>query len=265
MSGLSKNNARIRELRKIIKNHKERSKSGKFAIEGLELLRESIATGHSPIDVFLSESSDLGGTVEALIQETEAKLWRVGDGLIASIASTVTPQPVIATLQNLDSPIADVMSRKPTFLLVGIEINEPGNAGSIIRSAASSGAHGVIFSNNSVDIYNPKTVRSSAGAIFRVPVVRGGETSEIIKQLKEQNLNLVGLSGKGTETYTDIDFLNPFAVFLGNESRGLDSIVMKDMDQLAVIPMDAGVESLNVSTAASVASFEAKRQRSATR
>ncbi len=189
MSGLSKNNARIRELRKIIKNHKERSKSGKFAIEGLELLRESIATGHSPIDVFLSESSDLGGTVEALIQETEAKLWRVGDGLIASIASTVTPQPVIATLQNLDSPIADVMSRKPTFLLVGIEINEPGNAGSIIRSAASSGAHGVIFSNNSVDIYNPKTVRSSAGAIFRVPVVREGETSEIIKQLKEQNLD----------------------------------------------------------------------------
>ncbi|MEG3585947.1 MAG: RNA methyltransferase [Actinomycetota bacterium] len=261
MSGLSKNNARIRELRKIIKDPKYRIESGKFAIEGLELLRESIITGHQPIDVFLSESSDMSGVIEKLISETDAKLWLIGDDLLSSIASTVTPQPVIATLSRLDKSLEDVVTNESTFLLVGIGINEPGNAGSMIRSAASAGAHGVIFSNNSVDIYNPKTVRASAGAIFRVPIVRGVETTSILNAIKQKQINLIGLSGKGSSIYTEINYSTPFAILLGNESRGLDPTIFQEMDHIAVIPMDAGVESLNVATAASIVSFEAKRQR----
>ncbi|MBB33022.1 MAG: hypothetical protein CL455_05175 [Acidimicrobiaceae bacterium] len=261
MSGLSKNNARIRELRKIIKDPKQRLESGKFAVEGLELLNESIITGNHPVDVFLSASSDMSGEIEKLISETDAKLWRIEDDLLSSIASTVTPQPIIATLPRLDMAMENVVTNESTFLLVGIGINEPGNAGSMIRSAASAGAHGVIFSTNSVDIYNPKTVRSSAGALFRVPVVCGVETSSILHAIKQKQINLIGLSGKGTRIYTEIDYSSPFAILLGNESRGLDPTIFQEMDHLAVIPMDAGVESLNVATAASIVSFEAKRQR----
>ena len=104
-------------------------------------------------------------------------------------------------------------------------------------------------------------MRSSAGALFRVPVVRGVETFSILNAIKQKQINLIGLSGKGNKIYTEINYSAPFAILLGNESRGLDPTIFQEMDHLAVIPMDAGVESLNVATAASIVSFEAKRQR----
>ena len=261
MSGLSKNNARIRELRKIIKGSKQRLQSEKFAIEGLELLREAISTGHFPIDIFLSESSTLSGSVEELVQETDAKIWSISDDLLSSLASTVNPQPVISTLPIFNYSIDNLLSPLANFLVVGLGINEPGNAGSIIRSAAAAGAQGVVFSKNSVDIFNPKAVRSSSGAIFRVPISIGFEDVQIIRSLKQVDMSLIGLSGEGSTTYTAIDFLRPFAILVGNESTGLQTEVLQEVDHLVSIPMDAGVESLNVAIAASIVSYEAKRQR----
>ncbi len=148
MNEVSRNNPRIRELRKIIRDPKERSNSGKFAVEGFASLKEAVSTGYDPLDVFISRSSGKEEEIKELLNRTEANLWLLDHELLSSIASTVTPQPVLATLPALDIPVEELLAKSPTFVVAGVEVNEPGNAGSIIRGAAAAGADGVVFSSN---------------------------------------------------------------------------------------------------------------------
>ncbi len=262
MNEVSRNNPRIRELRKIIRDPKERLNSGKFVVEGYESLKEAVSTGYDPLDVFISRPSGKEAEIKELLNKSGANLWLLDHELLSSIASTVTPQPVLATLPALDIPVQELLAKSPTFVVAGVEVNEPGNAGSIIRGAAAAGADGVVFSSNSVDVYNPKVVRSSAGSIFRIPIVKGIESQEIIESAKQNGLELIGLSANGEIPYSEKSYLSPSIIFLGNESRGMKPEHLKQMDFNVSIPMEAGVESLNVAAAAAVVSFEVKRQRS---
>ncbi len=262
MVAISKSNRRVKELRKLLRSSRYRDDTKTFAIEGRSLLEEAISTGNIPIDIFLDENVE-GIEVEIENLNCEStKVWHVDGGTFKSIASTQNPQPILATMSMVDSEFAKILRLSPRFLVVGVGISDPGNAGTIIRTAAAAGADGVVFSEGSVDIYNPKAVRSSAGSIFRIPIVRSVEMKDFLHHCQRTGVATLGLCGNGEIRYDAYDLNQPLALLVGNESHGLESQIRGELTAEISIPMESGIESLNAATALSIVSFELRRQRS---
>ncbi|MDQ1445939.1 MAG: methyltransferase, TrmH family, partial [Acidimicrobiaceae bacterium] len=151
--------------------------------------------------------------------------------------------------------------RGTTFLVVCVEVRDPGNAGTVMRSAVAAGAEGLLFCDGSVDVYNPKTVRASAGSLFHVPVVVGGDAVEVLDRLAGWGLARTGTAARAGVDYTEADLTRPTALVLGNEANGLPAHVEAGLDLTLTIPMAGRSESLNVGMAAAVVCFEVARQR----
>jgi TrmH family RNA methyltransferase len=140
-------------------------------------------------------------------------------------------------------------------------VRDPGNAGTVLRSAEAAGADGVLSCDGSVDVYNPKTVRASAGSLFHVPVVVGGEPVDVLEQIGSWGVRRLGTVARRGHDYTAVDLARPTALVLGNEANGLPDHVSAHLDDEVTIPMAGRSESLNVGMAAAVLCFEAARQR----
>ncbi len=149
----------------------------------------------------------------------------------------------------------------PSLVVVCADVRDPGNAGTVLRSAAAAGADAVIACDGSVDLLNPKTVRASAGALFRVPIVNGGAPEAVLDALAAWGLTRLGTAAHGGTDYLEADLAAPTALVLGNEAHGLRPEVADRLDGAVTIPMAAGAESLNVGIAAAVLCFEAARRR----
>jgi TrmH family RNA methyltransferase len=145
-------------------------------------------------------------------------------------------------------------------VLVADRVSDPGNAGTLVRSAAAAGVDAISLGSGSVDAYNPKVVRASAGALFAVPIVEGSPTVEILERLGAGGLRRVGAVARGGTALDDLELTGPLALVVGHEVEGLGSL---PLDDLVTIPMSAATESLNVAMAATVVCFEAQRQRRA--
>jgi len=186
--------------------------------------------------------------------------WRVlKEGVLERVGSTVTPQPVLAVARK-PAPTIEWLARDG-LIVVGVELGDPGNVGTLLRSAEASGAAGIVLSRGSVDAYNPKVVRASAGAIFGVPVTEEWSAVEALDALGELGrMRLGAVAGTGT-AYADVDFRRPTAVVLGNEAHGLGDDLIAHLDGHVTIPMAASAESLNVAMAGTVLCFESARQR----
>jgi TrmH family RNA methyltransferase len=174
----------------------------------------------------------------------------------------VTPQPLLAVVPAVDVPLSHLLERPVDLVVVCVDVRDPGNAGTVLRSAEAAGAGGVICCDGSVDVFNPKTVRASAGALFHVPVVAGGDPDEVLDQLGRAGLRRIGTAARGGVPYTDADMTGPVAIVLGNEAHGLSRDLTSRLDGLITIPMAGRAESLNVGMAAAVICFEVARQRS---
>jgi TrmH family RNA methyltransferase len=146
------------------------------------------------------------------------------------------------------------------LVVVCAEVRDPGNAGTILRSADGSGADAVVFSDGSVDPYNPKTVRSSAGSVLHVPVVVAGDRAGILRSFGEWGFRRLGAVVRGGTDYSELDWGMPTALVLGNESGGLPPDLDDELDGLVEIPMAGRAESLNVGVACAILCFEAFRQ-----
>ena len=261
MVAVSKSNPRVRDLRKLLRKSSYRNATKTFVIEGLGLLREAGLTGNVPIDIFVAEGDkDTSAEIENLGFDNP-KIWELDVKVLRSIGSTQNPQPVLATVPMIEYSYDEVIGSLPDFLTVGVGINDPGNAGTIIRTAAAAGADAVAFSHGSVDIYNPKVIRASAGSIFRIPVIDSLDALSVIQECHKQKIATIGLTGKGKTDYSAYDLTQPIALFVGNESRGLESSILGKLSAEVSIPMEAGVESLNAAVALSIVCFEVSRQR----
>ncbi len=196
-----------------------------------------------------------------------ARVFPLGAGVLERVADTVTPQPVLAVLPMLEEPPtgADVWSAHPDSLVVVlVDVRDPGNAGTVLRGADASGVDAVIFAADSVDPYNPKTVRSSAGSLFHVPfAVWDAPAASAAERLVGAGYRTLGTVVRGGDAYDAVDWSRPTAVFFGNESSGLDPALSESLSGTVAIPMAGRAESLNVGVAAAVVSFEALRQRRA--
>ena len=196
------------------------------------------------VDVFVEPVVDLWADLGVSVN---APVWTVGDGVLAKVGSVVTPQGVMATARIPEiMPVAD-----GDFAVELAGVADPGNAGTIVRTAVAAGAQAVVFSPESVDPWNPKTVRASAGALFRVPLAEAGPKGE-----------RVGADPHRGDPYNQADLTGPLTLVVGNEAHGLDQLDQSAaVDRWVSIPMAEPVESLNVAAAAAILCFEIARQR----
>jgi TrmH family RNA methyltransferase len=183
----------------------------------------------------------------------------LGEGVFKRVADAVTPQGVLAVAILRNASVADLPDWG--FVVVCLDVGDPGNLGTTLRAAAASGAQGVVVCDGAVDVYNPKTVRASAGAIFHVPVVARVPAIEALRRLGDLGYNRVGTVARGGQPYDQVDFTGLTAVVLGGESRGIPPEAAGELDVSVSIPMQPRSESLNVAMAGTVLCFEVARQR----
>ncbi len=181
--------------------------------------------------------------------------------MLGRVAGTVTPQPVLAVVPLLDRPL-DQLARDGV-LVVCTDVRDPGNLGTVLRSAEAAGVQGVICPDGTVDPYNPKCVRASAGALFHVPLVLGGNTVQVLGQLGTWGVRRLGASARAGSSLWATDLTGPVALVVGNEASGLPPEVGASLDGVVSIPIEGRSESLNVGMAATVLVYEAARQRRA--
>lgn len=232
-------------------------------IEGPNLVSEALRSGAIPEMVFV----DPGLAAEehrSLVEECRrrgADTVEVAPGVLARAGDAITPQPLAAVVAMLHVPLASLVGRRLVAVLAGV--SDPGNAGAVVRSTAAAGGGAVVFCAGAVDMYNPKAVRASAGALFHVPLVAGPGPAETLEALGRAGLRRVGTVARGGRDYDRVDLTVPTAVVLGSEAHGLPAEVAGLLDEQVTIPTDDSTESLNVAMAATVVCFEAARQRRA--
>jgi len=255
----SKQNARLKQLRRALEQPGR--DSGEMAgIEGPKLLEEAIRAGLRVICVFVAQGSENLRQVRALPAETEILL--LPKELLDSALTTEAPQPVAALVEQPDWTWAHVLGeRKDAALVVVVAgIQDPGNLGTILRSAEAFGADGVIALPGTVSAWNPKCVRASAGSVFRVPLI-ATSVPECFTNLREAGARILTTTVEAAEPLDMVDLTGPVAIILGNEGNGVPDVVTRQADVKVTITCPGAVESLNAAVAASVTLYEAARQR----
>lgn len=221
-------------------------------------MSEAIAAGVTVETVFVGPGAP--GDLSERARAAGARVLHLATGVLERVASTVAPQPVMAVVADLAVGLDSVVGA--SFVVVCVDVADPGNAGTVLRSAEAAGADAVVFCGRSVDVYNPKTVRASAGALFHVPfVAEQGDATGVLGRLEALGLHRLGTTLGSGRDYTGVDLTLPFAIVLGNEATGLPADLHRCLDDLVTIPMAGRSESLNVGMAAAVLCFEAARQR----
>ena len=227
------------------------------------MVRTGILAGAAPESLYVAagaaDTDDGVAEVVGLSLAAGARVFELAPGVVDRVASTVTPQPVLAVFATLD--VASV-PEDADFVVVMADVRDPGNAGTVLRTADASGVGAVVFCGGTVDPYNPKTVRSSAGSIFHVPVVLAEDPVTLLAELGASGRRRLGAVVRGGQDYVAVDWSSPTALVLGNEAWGLPEGL--PLDGVVGIPMAGRAESLNVGMACAVLCFEALRQRRST-
>src|SRR5579862_5337535 len=259
-----RHNALVKELRQAFA-HSERTDDGNCAIEGLRIVEEAIRSGLRFRAVFFKESAQ--NLAERLLPQIGANVdtLLLPDRLFDSTVPSETPQGVAALVRLKEFLLADVFERLqvgPIVVLAGLQ--DPGNLGTILRSAEAFGSAGVVLGEGTVSPFNSKVIRASAGSIFRLPVIIGktaGGLEAISAKLRAQNVRLIATSSHKGTALDQANLTGPIAIFIGSEGSGLPRTLLGQVDELLAIPHTAQVESLNAGVAGSIMLFEAARQR----
>lgn len=260
MGALGLRNAEVAQLRSLLRDPRRRRELGATVIEGPRVLDAALDRDAAIDTVYVAPTArDAFPALLQRVAERDLRVVDLRDGVVDRISTTVTPQPILALVTVEAWKVEDLLARAG-FVLVGLELQDPGNVGAILRSLEATAAAGLLLSGDSVDPLHPKVVRASAGARFGVPVAVVTDPAALPALLHETGRQVYGASMTGTTRYDQADLTGSVAVVVGNEGRGLPSHLAASLDGSLVIPMAAPVESLNVAVAASVLVFEAARQ-----
>ncbi len=255
----SAQNALVKEMRKAF-SRGECTPEGYCAIESVRIVEEAIRSGLRFRAVFFSESGlaraekllpQIGSHVDTLV---------LPDAIFSSTVATETPQGVAALVKLKDSDLKAALEAAEPFIVGVAGIQDPGNLGTIIRSAEAFGANAVILGDNTVSQFNAKAVRASAGSLFRMNTHRVA-LATAIPQLRERAVKLVGTSSHKGVPLNEADLTGPLALFIGSEGAGMSRELVSELDMNVVIPHSPKVESLNAGVAASILLYEVSRQR----
>ncbi|MEO6886687.1 MAG: RNA methyltransferase [Jatrophihabitantaceae bacterium] len=253
---LSEQNARLAAARRLTKRQARRE-AGLFLAEGVQVVREALAA-----DVLV----ELFATVDAADHNADLLSgvdWSpISDRSAAALSETVTPQGLIAVCRTVDVPLVTALDRKPQLVAVLVEPNDPGNAGTILRTADAAGA-GLVIVAGGVDVYNGKAVRASAGSIFHLDVVVDVAIQDALAAATGAGLTTLATTGAGTrdldELIADGTLAGPGMWLFGNEARGLPTSVLAAADVTVRVPIHGRAESLNLAAAAAVCLYASAR------
>jgi TrmH family RNA methyltransferase len=255
-----KHNPLIKQLRAAFA-HSELTDQGYGAIEGLRIVEEAIRSGLRFRAVFFSSAAQT--KAERLLPQIGAHVETImlPDRLFAGAVPSETPQGVAALVRYKDFTLDDILSRAPSGPVLAIAgLQDPGNLGTVLRSAEAFGAAGVVVGEGTVSPFNPKVVRASAGSIFRLPLVRA-RLADALSKMRDRGLRLIATSSHKGTRLDEAKLAGPLAIFIGSEGAGLPKAIVAEMDEVVTIPHSPRVESLNAGVAAAIVLYEVARQK----
>jgi len=258
----SSSNPIIKEIKSLYKK-RDRWIKKSFFIEGVRIVDECVKSNANIAYIVYSDMLfDTNGGEELFncLSQKNWKLIYVSDKLFKEISDTEKPQGILAVV-NFNLQGIDNILKEENFLVLLDRVQDPGNMGTIIRTADAFGSNGVIVTEGCVDVFNPKTIRSTMGSIFHVPLLYYKSSSEAIKDLKSRGIKVITTSLNAEKYCFDVDYKKSFALIIGNEASGVSEEVLADSDLLIKIPMLGKAESLNAAVASSVIMYEVLRQR----
>lgn len=259
---ISLHNKSVKETAALVTRKKERDRRGLFVVEGMKMFGEAPSERIS--QVYLAESAEKEARARYGEKLSEFPCEIVSDEVFGKMSDTVTPQGILCLVRQFSYSIDDMLSekeKKQSLFILLEDIQDPGNLGTIFRTAEAAGADGVIMSGHTVDIYNPKTIRSTMGSIYRVPFLYTEDLAFVIKKLREQGVSVYAAHLHGSDYDGGQDYRKSTAFLIGNEAKGLQEETAACADALIRIPMEGQVESLNAAVASSILLYEAHRQR----
>ena len=281
----STSSSQVKHIVNLQKKSKLRKEEKQFVVEGIKMVSE--APKDRLVKVYISETfkADNEEFLKKMNYEAVGKdvLEIVSDNVFVRMSDTQTPQGIMAVVKMSNVCIEDMFekdnytdskddgadkvedntvdAKKQPLLLILENLQDPGNLGTIVRMAEGAGVTGIIMSSNTVDIYNPKTIRSTMGSLYRVPVIYVDDICKAVDECKEKGVKVYAAHLKGTDNYNQKDYAQPTAFMIGNEGNGLSDRLTQKADELVRIPMQGKVESLNAAIACTILTYEAVRQR----
>lgn len=263
----STKNNQIKNIISLNKKARERKAQRLFVVEGIRAVAE--VPSDLLYSIYYVEGFTDSTEGEAFIRDISDKrpdipMEEVAAGVFGAMCDTVTPQGILAVVKMQDFSLSDVMGTdgRPPLIVILENLQDPGNMGTIIRTAEGAGATGIITSGNTVDIYSPKVVRATMGSIFRVPHIVSDDLPDTVRMLQEKHsISVYAAHLKGEKYHDEFDFTSPTAFMIGNEGNGLSDEISALATHYLKIPMEGHLESLNASVAAGILMYEAQRQR----
>jgi TrmH family RNA methyltransferase len=255
----SRQNTRVKELRRAFAEATP-NQQGEVAIEGMHLVEEAIRSGLRLATVFVSDfgRERAHKLLPQLSSHTEALL--LSDAAFRSAVPTETPQGVAALVRVKATSLENILEASPALLVITAGLQDPGNLGTIARSAEAFGVTGLLLGERTVSAWNWKAVRASAGSLFRLPMAKV-ELATATSQIKSRGIRIFATSSHKGKAVSQVDLRGPVAFVIGSEGAGVPKAVLAQADDLVVIPQSQQVESLNAGIAASILLYEASRQR----
>jgi RNA methyltransferase, TrmH family len=250
---------RLKAARRLAKRA-FRDKDRAFLAEGPQAVGEAHAYHATITDLFVtaqarSRHADL---VDAIAAD-HVPVHLVNDAVMSELAQTVTPQGLLAMCGFVDVPFETVITARSRLIAVLANVRDPGNAGTVLRTADAAGADAVIFADASVDPYNGKCVRASAGSLFHLPVATGARLNDVVRAAHDNGLTVLAADGRTGRPLDDANLTRPTAWMFGNEAWGLPDELLREADEAVAVPIYGKAESLNLATAAAVCLYASAR------
>lgn len=256
----------IIKFAKTLQCKKSRDDSGCFAVEGTRLTEDAIQSGWEILFCIFTEESQRQKRIKNLLENLESRecrLVQVPSSIYDKITDTEQPQGIMVIMKKSLYALADIIDKQHVpFLVILDQIQDPGNIGTIIRSADAAGCTGVLMVKGCADLFGGKTVRATMGALFHLPIIQGLSTQDIISFLQEKRILLFSTALNGAQTYYKTDLSGAVAFAFGNEGNGVSAELLTHSNNHLYIPIIGKAESLNVSASAAVILYETVRQRS---
>jgi len=248
------------KVRGVAKLNKKdaRSETGLFLLEGLQGLKEALDRPKLIREIFATpEVIAANPSVFARANAARLEIVEVNDSVLKALSDTPSPQGVVAVCQQIHVSLDALLETEPRLIVLLANIRDPGNAGTVLRAADAAGADAVIFSENSVDVYNPKVVRSTTGSLFHLPVVLGVQIENAIASAKRAGFQVFAATAEG-ESLPELDssiLAKPTMWLFGNEAWGFEPQILELADKSVAVPIYGAAESLNLATAASICMY----------
>ena len=262
----STSNQQMKNVSALLKKSKERRNSKTFVVEGPRMVVE--APVKSIKAVYVAENFENNKENDSLLSELKDKCNKanaiyeiVADNVFKSVSDTQTPQGIMAVVEMPSYDLSELLSGNNTHLLLLESIQDPGNLGTMVRTGEGAGVTGIIMNKTTVDLFNPKTIRSTMGSIYRVPFYVTEDLASTMKELQKKGISLYAAHLKGEHAYDEEDYTKACGFLIGNEGNGLSDEIAEKSKQYIKIPMEGQLESLNAVVAAAILMYEASRQR----